>query len=174
MKQLTFRKAKPKEIETVLSYLKEAALWLRDRGIDYWQDWIDPPTLFTDWIQQGFDESQFYLVQMGDKDVGCFRLQWQDPLFWGEQEDNAGYVHSFTISRELAGQGVGIEVLLFIESYCLENSKSLLRLDCGVDVRGLRKYYENLGFQAVGEVTVEGERLTLYEKSLRGQRDPLP
>jgi len=166
MKQLTFRKAKPKEIEVVLSFLQEAALWLREKGIDYWQDWIDPPSLFTDWIQQGFDESQFYIVQMGGEDIGCFRLQWQDPMFWGEQEDNAGYIHSFTISRELAGKSIGAQVLGLIESFCRENNKSLLRLDCGVDVKGLRRYYENSCFQPVGEVTVEGERLTLYEKSL--------
>jgi GNAT superfamily N-acetyltransferase len=166
MKKLTFRKAESKEIETVLSFLRESALWLRDKGTEYWQDWIDPPSLFTDWIQQGFDQSQFYIVQMGGKDIGCFRLQWQDPMFWGEQDDVAGYIHSFTISRELAGQGIGAKVLRLIEDFCRENSKSLLRLDCGVDVKRLREYYEKLSFRPVGEVTVEGERLILYEKSL--------
>ncbi|MEM9006340.1 MAG: GNAT family N-acetyltransferase [Cyanobacteria bacterium P01_F01_bin.86] len=166
MKQLTFRKAEPDEIKTVLSYLKEAALWLRGKGIDYWQDWIDPASFFTDWIQQGFDEDQFYIVQMSGKDIGCFRLQWQDPMFWGEQDDNAGYIHSFTISRELAGKGIGAKVLELIEGLCREHNRSLLRLDCGVDVKDLRRYYESLCFQPVGEVSVKGERLTLYEKSL--------
>jgi len=167
MMELTFRKAEQKEIETVLSFLKEAALWLRDKGIDYWQDWIDPPSLFTDWIQQGFDQNQFYIVQMDGKEIGCFRLQWQDPMFWGEQADAAGYIHSFTIARKYAGQGIGAKIIRLIESHCLENKKSLLRLDCGVNITGLRKYYEDLSFKPVGEVTVEGERLTLYEKPLR-------
>lgn len=43
----------------------------------------------------------------------------------------------------------------------------LLRLDCGIDIKGLRKYYEQNGFKAVGEVTVAGEHLILYEKSLK-------
>jgi len=104
---------------------------------------------------------------MDGKEIGCFRLQWQDPMFWGEQEDTAGYIHSFTIARKYAGQGIGAQIIRLIENHCLENEKSLLRLDCGVDITGLRKYYENLSFKPVGEVTVEGERLTLYEKPLR-------
>ena len=166
MKQLTIRKTEPMEIQTVLSFLKESALWLRDKGVDYWQDWIDPPSLFTDWIQQGFDQSQFYMVQMDGNDIGCFRLQWQDPMFWGEQENDAGYIHSFTLSRKLAGQGFGIQVLDIIEDHCRHNQKSLFRLDCGYNVEGLRHYYEEYGFKHVGEVTVVGERLALYEKSL--------
>jgi ribosomal protein S18 acetylase RimI-like enzyme len=164
MKEITFRKAERNEFERVLSFLKEAALWLRDKGVDYWQDWIDPPANFVDWIRQGFDENQFYMVGNGDEVIGCFRLQWEDRMFWGEQETTAGYVHSLTISRKLAGRGIGTKVLKLIESYCREKKKEFLRLDCGVDIMGLRKYYERCGFEAVGEVTVEGERLTLYEK----------
>jgi len=166
MEQLTFRKAEPEEIDTVLQMLKEAALWLRDKGIDYWQDWLDPPSLFTDWIKQGFDGNQFYLVQMSEQVIGCFRLQWQDPMFWGEQEDDAGYIHSLTISRKHAGQGIGAEVLRSIEAHCRENKKTFLRLDCGAGVKGLRRYYEALCFKPVGEIAVEGERLTLYEKAI--------
>ena len=164
MKEIAFRQAGPDELGTVLLFLREAALWLGGKGIDYWQDWIDPPSNFVDWIRGGFDQGEFYLVEDGEEIMGCFRLQWEDRLFWGEQEDAAGYVHSLTISRGLAGQGIGIRVLKLIESHCRRNKKDFLRLDCGVDVAGLRDYYEEYGFEAVGEVAVEGERLTLYEK----------
>ena len=161
-----FRKAESHEFERVLHFLKQAAYWLKEKGVDYWQDWISPPPLFTDWIQQGFDQKEFYMVESDGDVIGCFRLQWQDPLFWGEQKNNAGYVHSFIISRDLAGRGIGRQVLKLIENFCRENGKEILRLDCGVDVAGLRNYYEQYGFKPVGEVTVEGERLTLYEKPI--------
>jgi N-acetylglutamate synthase-like GNAT family acetyltransferase len=166
MKQITFRKARREEIETVLLLLKEAALWLQKKGIDYWQDWISPPPHLIDWIKQGFEKNDFYMVEKNGDTIGCFRLQWQDPVFWGKQEVDAGYIHSFTISRCLAGQGIGRCVLGLIESYCRQNDKLLLRLDCGSDIKGLRNYYEHYGFKPVGEVTVLGERLTLYEKQI--------
>lgn len=166
MKQITFRKARPDEIDAVLLLLKEAALWLQKKKINYWQDWISPPAHFIDWIKQGFGRNEFYMVEKEGHIIGCFRLQWQDPLFWGKQENNAGYIHSFTISRNLAGQNIGRSVLDLIESRCRQNGKEFLRLDCGVDIKGLRKYYEDYGFKSVGEVTVLGERLILYEKRI--------
>ena len=166
MKQITFREADSDELETVLLYLKEAAIWLAEKGINYWQNWIDPLPNFINWIQRGFDENQFYIVKKGEVDIGCFRLQWQDPMFWGHQENNSGYIHSFTISRNLVGQGIGEYVLHLIESFCGKNQKKLLRLDCGTDIEGLRKYYEEYGFKAVDEITYAGEHLTLYEKHI--------
>jgi N-acetylglutamate synthase-like GNAT family acetyltransferase len=166
MNKIEFRKAKPNELNSVLLLLKEAALWLQKRKINYWEDWICPPAHFIDWIKQGFEQKEFYMVEKDGCAIGCFRLQWEDPLFWGNQEYNAGYIHSFTISRNLAGQGIGRRVLDLIEFHCRQNEKELLRLDCGVDIKGLRKYYEQYGFKPVGEVTVLGERLVLYEKRI--------
>jgi hypothetical protein len=34
--------------------LKDAAIWLGEREIDYWQDWLNPPVEFVCWIQEGF------------------------------------------------------------------------------------------------------------------------
>jgi N-acetylglutamate synthase-like GNAT family acetyltransferase len=164
MKEVEFRKARAEEIETVLLLLKEATLWLRTKGIDYWQDWIWPPAHFVEWIREGFEKNEFHMVEKDGNVIGCFRLQWQDKLFWGEQEDNAGYIHSFTISRGLAGQGIGKSVLGLIEFHCKQNGKIFLRLDCGAGIDGLRNYYEQYGFKQAGEVTVMGEQLILYEK----------
>lgn len=166
MSDLTFRKARPDELNTALALLKEAALWLRGRGIDYWRNWLAPPPAHVRWIEKGFQNGEFFLVERGGELIGCFRLQWKDKLFWGERPDDAGYVHSITTRRRLAGTGTGRRILARIESLCRENGKRFLRLDCGADNPGLRRYYESLGFEAVGETVVAGERLTLYEKSL--------
>jgi hypothetical protein len=129
--EITFRKALPAEMPVVLSLLKEAALWLREKKIDYWQNWIDPAPNFVNWIQKGFDNDEFFLVESGGRTAGCFRLQWQDPMFWGQQPDNTGYIHSFTINRDLAGNGLGYRLLDMITDYCDKRAKKWLRLDCG-------------------------------------------
>lgn len=163
---ITFRKAKTKEFDTVLTLLKEAALWLREKKVDYWQDWISPPEGFVSWIKEGFERGEFFIVELNGEVSGCFRLQWSDTIFWGERKDLAGYVHSFTVSRKFIGQGVGAAVLEMIGDYCKGKGKDFLRLDFGVDVEGLKKYYESCGFSYVGKTEVYGEHLSLYEKSL--------
>jgi ribosomal protein S18 acetylase RimI-like enzyme len=165
-KNIHFTQAHQDDLPIVLQFLKEAALWLQEREIDYWQDWLHPPPLFLNWIQKGFDRDEFYLVYQSADVIGCFRLQWQDELFWGPQTDNAGYIHSFTVSRSLAGQHRGEQVLALIEEYCRTRGKTFLRLDCGKAIHGLCQYYEGYGFRKVGETTVMGEEMALYEKSL--------
>jgi GNAT superfamily N-acetyltransferase/transcriptional regulator with XRE-family HTH domain len=158
--------AHPEELDTVLVFLKEAAEWLQEKGEGYWQDWHTPPQNFVNWIRGGFDKNEFYMVECSEEVIGCFRLQWDDELFWGKRKPDAGYVHSFTLSRQLAGKGIGTRVLNELEKVCLENGRTFLRLDCGVEVRRLRQYYEEYGFTKVDATTVLGEDLALYEKRI--------
>ncbi len=53
-----------------------------------------------------------------------------------------------------------------IETMCLDNDKTRLRLDCGVHLKELRSYYESNGFMNVGQTVVHDESLVLYEKEL--------
>ncbi len=163
---ITFRPALPAEMPAVLRFLKQAALWLRAKKIDSWQNWIDPAPNFIVWVRRGFDNHEFFMAESRGRVIGCFRLQWQDPQFWGPQEDNAGYIHSFTVSRELAGQGLGYRLLGLIEDYCRAREKTWLRLDCGTDVPGLRHYYEKYGFSRVKDTVYAGFPTTLYEKPI--------
>jgi GNAT superfamily N-acetyltransferase len=163
---LTVEKAGKDDIGIVLDLLKEAALWLKDENIDYWQNWIDPAGHFVDWIRRGFTEEQFYFVKYGEEIIATFRLQWDDEMFWGKRNDASGYLHSFTTSRKLKGQEIGTLVLEWIEDLCRKNRKDFLRLDCGAAISGLCRYYEKHGFKNVGEVTIMNEDLILYEKRL--------
>jgi len=170
MTDLTFRPAGGDETETVFTLLREAAVWLRDKGIDYWQNWLDPPEAHVAWIKRGFDRCEFFVVERKGEVVGCFRLQSEDAMFWGARNDSAGYIHSITTRRDLAGTGAGRRVLELIEVHCVDKGKQFLRLDCGSSISGLRRYYESCGFLPVGETTVAGEQLTLYEKPLTHSR----
>lgn len=167
MKNITLINADPNEIDIVLSLLKDAAIWLKNKKIDYWQNWIDPQKIYVDWIKQGFENNEFYFAYMDNSIIGCFRLQWKDEMFWGKRNEQAGYIHSLTTSRKQAGSGFGKRVIKTIETYCHEKSKDFLRLDCGMHVTGLKNFYESIGFKDVGETIVHGEHCVLYEKALK-------
>ena len=154
------------EFTLVLQFLKDAALWLREKQIDYWQSWLNPPAEFVNWIKEGVKNKEFYMICQANEAIGCFRLQWTDELFWGNREETSGYVHSFTTARHLAGQRIGERALELIEDYCRQQGKDYLRLDCGKHVTKLCKYYETYGFSNVGEIMVQGEIMSLYEKRI--------
>ena len=164
MIDLEIRPATNNDRNVVLSLLKDAALWLQENCIDYWQTWLDPTGEPFRWANKGLDNGEFFLVESDGSCIGCFRLQFSDELFWGKRTEPAGYVHSMTIERSLKGQGIGRLLLAMIEAGLRADGKHYLRLDCGSNVAGLRRYYESCGFRAVGKTCVAGDDLTLYEK----------
>ncbi len=164
MEDIVFKTAEGSDITEILRLLLEAALWLKTKEMDYWQVWIKPPENYVNWIKTGFNRNEFYLVKQGDSIIGCFRLTWNDEIFWGKQDTPAGYIHSFTIDRKLKGKNLGIKVMRKIEIQCKEVKKKYLRVDCSSKDLALKQYYEKYGFRAVGETKVHGEILTLFEK----------
>jgi GNAT superfamily N-acetyltransferase len=158
----------------VFGLLKSAAQWLHDRDIDYWQNWLDPPAHHVRWVDEGLAASEFRIIESAGSVIGCVRLLDSDPLFWGEREDSAVYVHSFTVDRALAGHGIGACVLEVIEGDLAARGVGWLRLDCGEAATGLRRYYESVGFHPVGETVVDGERLVLYQKAVIDREQALP
>ncbi|MEX1376274.1 MAG: GNAT family N-acetyltransferase [Eubacteriales bacterium] len=154
------------DLPSVLSFLKNSAIWLREKEIDYWQNWHDPPKPHVNWVQEGLRMQQFYLVRKDNKDIGIFRLQYEDERFWGKRDDNAGYIHSFTVSRELSGQGWGYRILAAIETLLKHNGYEYMRLDCSTQIEGLKNYYKKFGFKETGSAVVGGEDVTLMEKKI--------
>ncbi|MBN1799832.1 MAG: GNAT family N-acetyltransferase [Spirochaetales bacterium] len=165
-KDLTIITAKEQDIHSVFYVLKNAAEWLEGEGINYCQDWHDPSEEFKKRIKNSLNNNEFYLVKYENKVIGCFRLQSEDKLLWGERNDEAGYVHYLTRLSTLHAKNVGKSILEWIEEYCRKKNKNYVRLNCGMNSLVLRGYYELLGFNNVGTVVVDNEELSLYEKEL--------
>ncbi|MBP7175541.1 MAG: GNAT family N-acetyltransferase [Thermoclostridium sp.] len=165
--ELVFRKADRSELPAALSLLKEAAVWLKHKKIDYWQSWLDPAPEYIKWIQSGFEKDEFTFVFCGEELVGMFRLQYSDEFFWGKKDDKAGYIHSFTTVRALKGKGIGKAILNHIQNSLIDQGIDFLRLDCSSNVEGLCRYYESNGFKPSGTVSLFGDTLMLYEKEFR-------
>lgn len=172
--EVRLRAAAAEDRGAIFSLLEAAAVWLRQRRIDYWQNWLAPPDHHVRWVDDGLTSGEFRMIESAGSLIGCVRLQDADPLFWGARDDSAVYIHSLTVDRALAGRGIGARVLDAIGAESARRGARWLRLDCGASAVGLRAYYESCGFSAVGETVVEGERLTLYQRPLADRQRVLP
>jgi ribosomal protein S18 acetylase RimI-like enzyme len=164
--EITYKQALPIDQELIFSLLKEAAIWLGSKSINYWQNWLDPPIHHKNWILEGINNKEFFLVYENKTLLGMYRIMYNDQLFWRNKTDKAGYIHSFTTKREHKGKGIGKIIIQEIEKNLREKGVAYLRLDCGTEVINLCKYYEKLGFINTGNIIVDGYKTTLYEKSL--------
>lgn len=161
------RPAGPEALSLILQILKEGAETLRARGIDQWQGWHHPDAERLAWVQEGLDKGEFYFLEAEGQTLGMYRYLHEDELYWGPQTVKARYVHSLAVRAAWGGLGIGSRLLerLFVQAR--EEGAEVFRLDCLATNPALRRYYEGLGFVAVGETGLRGQRFTLLERALQ-------
>jgi hypothetical protein len=148
--------------------LAEASAWLQSRGIAQW-----PARFSADFLLGFIRRSELYVATDGARVVGTVTLQWSDPAFWGDRDD-AGFVHRLAMRR--SHPGLGLTVLEWAEGQVVERGRSFVCLDTLASNTRLRRYYEDVGFRAVGEITGPAShptdpalgqwRAVLYEKAV--------
>ncbi len=132
------------DVPTVTSILDEASAWLRSRGVAQWPDRFP-----ADLLMASVAGEDLYLVLDDGDPAGTVTLQWSDPVFWGDRSD-AGFVHRLAVKRGHAG--VGKQVLAWAEDQVVARNRQYLCLDTLSTNARLRRYYEELGFVAVGSI----------------------
>ncbi len=162
------RKANPAEFPMILQLLKEAALAIQQKGLDQWHGWLQPTQESISWIQEGVSNGEFYFVENATNELmGMYRLSYSDERYWGNQTDNAGYVHSLVVRKQFAGENLGTKILNYIGDHLWENGINLLRLDCNAANKWLCHYYESQGFSQLRVKQMPHSVNNLYEKIVR-------
>jgi GNAT superfamily N-acetyltransferase len=139
------RAAADADVGVVIDVLAEASAWLAAQGIQQW-----PVRFAEDFIAAVAAEGNLYVAVVDSKIVGTVTLQWSDPLFWGERSD-AGFLHRLAVRR--ASAGLGVKLIAWAEQVAMAKGREYLCLDTLKSNLRLRRYYEELGFQKVGEIT---------------------
>lgn len=158
--------AGPDALPTILQILKEGAETLRARGIDQWQGWHAPDAERLAWVQDGLDKGEFHFLEAEGQTIGMYRFLHEDELYWGPQTVKARYVHSLAVRAAWGGLGIGTRLMEHLFEQAREEGAEVFRLDCLATNPALRRYYEALGFVAVGETGLRGQRFTLFERKL--------
>jgi len=165
--ELLFKQAPDTEIDLALTLLKEAAENIRAKGLTQWNIWLSPKAEQIKWVRDGFANGEFQIVCTEEgKIAGMFRLSAKDILYWGEQTEEAAYIHSLIVAKEFSGQDLGKKIILQVQDNLLKNGINLLRLDCNAENKWLCSYYEHQGFIKVGQKQMPHALNNLYEKKL--------
>ncbi|HEX9612936.1 MAG TPA: GNAT family N-acetyltransferase [Candidatus Bathyarchaeia archaeon] len=155
--------AKPEDIDTVLGILDEAASWLQEHSIpSVWKPGGFSRQTFLEQISRG----EVHIGMFGETPVGTLTLEWADPVFWGEMQPDAGYVHKLAVRPAHAGQKFGLEMLKWAEDAARKAGKKFLRLNCLAKDRKIREYYEHAGFLYKGDVVGPKGMAANFEKAV--------
>ena len=162
MSELDVRRAGPEDVDEIVAVLSEAARWLLARGIRQW-----PDPFPRERVERLVGRGDFYLASLDGEPAATLALLWSDPAFWGEQPEDAGYVHALAVKRTHAGRGLGARLLDWAEAQVVARGRTYLRLDCLAENDALRRFYEAQGFEPRGEVAVDDLVALRFERRCR-------
>ena len=159
---MNVRPAHREDENTVAELLDEATRWVGELGYEQW-----PLPFPRDELAAAIARAEVYVVEDEGEAVATVTLLWDDPLYWGERPSDAAYVHKLAVRRDRSGRGIGAAIVAWANAEALEAGREFLRLDCLRDNPGIRDYYEQLGFEHRGDLTLGGRPMSLYERRVR-------
>lgn len=172
MSNLRIEGAEPADSEQVIALLDAAAAWQQARGITMWE-----PGQFEQDVRETIANGDLYVARRTGPIIGCFMLDDGSPrlIRWlvdHEREPTRGVIGRLAVAREVAGRGLGLELLRQAEILARTRGISLLLVECPSDNDGLRRYYLSAGFTYCGDNALPGPRgepwvSSVYERATR-------
>jgi GNAT superfamily N-acetyltransferase len=160
-------RARRADRDAVLALIEAASGWMRQRGIE--NPWPTPFPVAI--VEAGLTRREIYLVRgSDDRPIATFTLQDEDPEFWGEGNPPSIYLHRFVVDRDLAGRGLGSELLEWAAAEGQRRGAKFLRLDCLATNRRICAYYERAGFSPMGIVPVRGWPCQRFQRPIPASR----
>jgi GNAT superfamily N-acetyltransferase len=152
--------------DIIIEILEDGRAWLKMKGINQW------PFAFTlEWVNQCLEKREFFVANVDQETGGVFRLLHTDPFFWGDDVEDAIYIHTLAVRRSWQGRGIGCDLIRWAEDYTARHDRPYLRLDCMADNSVLCQYYEQAGFISCGmkEFQIRNflYKAQLFQKAIR-------
>jgi ribosomal protein S18 acetylase RimI-like enzyme len=147
-------------VDISIDILREVALWCEDNKMGMWK----LGDLTKERLLSGVTDDNFLVGRIEEDNVCSMILQWSDPIFWPEAEENeAGYIHKLCVRRKYSGMGLSKKMIEYAVSECKKRGIRYLRLDTGWRKEPLCKLYEGLDFRKVGKKILGEREYALYE-----------
>ena len=145
------------------SVMIDAACRLKERGEALWKEEELTPEQLIDQIAAG----RLYLIKKNGMTVGTVLFQWEDELYWPDMPGgDAAYIHKLVLIKDVAGSGIGKEVIAWARGMAVKAGRKYLRLDCEAHRSRLCAYYESAGFILHSKRQVGSQYLARYEMDI--------
>lgn len=166
------RKAIIKDLDVIMMIIEEAKAFLKEQGIDQWQNGTPNNEIILDDIkkEQGyvFEENQEILAYMalcyGEDESyhAVYDGEWQCP--------NAiyGTIHRTAISSNYRGKGIARRLFQAAEDMCVNESMESIRIDTHPNNELMKHLIIRESYQPCGYILLQqdGTKRLVYEKKL--------
>jgi GNAT superfamily N-acetyltransferase len=170
--RLDIERASDTEASEVEALLDSVAHWLHSGGIDQWISGT-----FHDEVVDVVAAGDLYVGKRDGRIVACFMLESSCPewmVTWlaerGRSPADAMYLGRLAVTRNVAGQGLGVRLLEAATTIARDAGRTYVRLNAPANSTPLRTLYVDAGFDDLGTATLTGPKgedwtCTVFERS---------
>lgn len=167
---MEFRKALKSDLENIMRIIKHGQEYLRDQGVNQWQD--NYPNMEV--IEMDIDKGYSYVVEEQNEIVATTALSFDgeityEKIYEGSWISNQDYcvIHRMAIHKEKRGKGISYFMMESIDSICNINGIRSIKVDTHRDNLPMQQYLQKNGFKYCGVIYLStGDERLAYERVL--------
>lgn len=167
---MILRKAEIDDINRIMEIIKQAQDYLKQMGIDQWQN--NYPNI--DNIASDIERGEGYVLLSENQIIATVAVSFNgektyDRIYEGHWLTNNEYgvIHRIAVENSHKGKKISSSIISFIERLCLERNVYSLKVDTHEENESMKKMLLNNGFKYCGVIYLEsGSKRVAYEKIL--------
>ena len=168
---MNFLKTEIEDIPQVMEIIKDAQLYLKNEGIDQWQNNYPNPQVIREDIRNG----NSYVIKKDNKVVAVAAIIFADDptykkIYQGEwlSRGKYGVIHRAAVAENYKGQGIASKFFRETEKMAAEMGIKSIRIDTHQDNLAMQRLIEKENFEYCGIIyTEDGSRRLAYEKIIK-------
>ena len=147
------RKAKPSEIDKIITITRACAQKMASEGIFQWDDAYPNREAF----EKDLQRDELYVLVTEEIIKGCITISSEkdeeyNTIDWLTEDDLNYYIHRLAVHPDFQHQGNAKELMDFAETFAGQQNAFSVRLDTFSENYRNQRFYEARGYQKLGDV----------------------
>jgi ribosomal protein S18 acetylase RimI-like enzyme len=147
------RKAKPSEIEEILSITRACGAQMASEGIFQWNEHYPHKEAF----QKDVTRDELFVLLSDSSIVGCITISSEKDtdymdVDWLTEDNRHYYIHRLAIHPSFQKKGYAKKLMDYAEGLAIENKITSIRLDTFSLNHRNQKFYEARGYTRLGNI----------------------
>lgn len=147
------RKAKPSEIDKIITITKACATKMTAEGIFQWDDAYPNKEAFLKDVRR----DELYVLVAEETIQGCITISLEkdeeyNTIDWLTEDDKNFYIHRLAVHPDFQHQGNAKKLMDFAETFAKQHHALSVRLDTFSENYRNQRFYEARGYQKLGDV----------------------
>lgn len=167
---MEFRKTTEKDVESVMSIIKQSQNYFKEQGIDQWQNGYPNSQIIKDDIKNDYS----YVLLKDNKIVGTTVLSFDGEETYNKihngnwlTQNEYAVIHRIAIDNNLKGQGLAGKIIEKVQEKCNKRGVRSIKVDTHEDNKSMQKLLEKNGFKYCGIIYLtDGDKRVAFEKTL--------